>query len=218
MTLDDNLSRRGGIERRLFVVRHAETYANRYGSDARLHAPAGVPEGSLTDRGKLQARALAAYLTEQPFSAVFSSSAPRCIETLAPFLEIKTHRSPPVAVRDELLEIKNDNIAILVGFLEGRPPVRGSDWHEEPADYLGRIRGVLDEILSITEGDVLVVAHHGTNNTILSILANASGWKYQHQENACVNVVTLRNDKTYLLKAVNSLSHLPRELQGTFSG
>ena len=61
-------------ERRLILVRHAETYSNRHGRDAHLHVPEGVSPMSLTDRGRRQAEALALTLAGYTFSAVHRSS------------------------------------------------------------------------------------------------------------------------------------------------
>lgn len=208
-------------EKRLFLVRHGETYSNRHGAEAHLHTPAGVSPFALTERGRWQAEALAAVLGRERFVAVFCSSAQRCRETLEPFLAAGHFPSTSVAVHDGLLEIDNDIVA-LIHHLSGRVPdpsyrpthgFGGTRVPPETAEeYAARVRSVLDIVLAAPEGDVLVLAHHGTNNTLMAQLLGGAPWEFRHQENTCVNVVRIGIDRRAHLERVNCVAHLPPSL------
>lgn len=60
---------------RILVVRHGETVTNRQGVFC------GHSETELTDRGRLQARALGRRIANEPIAAVFTSGLGRAIET-----------------------------------------------------------------------------------------------------------------------------------------
>ena len=201
--------------RRLVLVRHGETYLNRHGRDAHLHTPAGKSEMSLTDQGRRQAEALAVSLAGHRFSAVFCSSAPRCLETLAPFLAAGHFARESVVVHDGLLEIDND-ILVLIHHLAGtargpgcRPPEFGGSRvpPETAEEYAARVLSALDEVLAVPNGDVLVVSHHGTNNTLMAMLSGSPTWEFRHQDNTCVNVACVGADGRRL-ERVNCTAHL----------
>ena len=209
--------------RRLFLVRHGETYSNRYGREAQNHTLDGVSQHSLTERGRRQAEALAAVLAKEQFSAVYCSSALRCQETLHPYLVTGHVPREAVIFHDGLLEIDND-IVVLIHHLAGTVPTSlhdngnhefsGSRVPPETADeYVLRVCRVLTAALAVPTGDILIVSHHGTNNTIMKSLLAESSWGFRHQHNACINVVHLDTNRLAQLVVVNSVVHLSAELR-----
>jgi broad specificity phosphatase PhoE len=209
--------------RRLFLVRHGETYSNRYGREAIKHTPYGVSQHSLTERGRRQAEALVDVLTKEQFSAVYCSSALRCQETLHPYLLTGHVSRDAVIFHDDLLEIDND-IVVLIHHLAETVPTSSPDNtnHEftssrvppETAnEFEGRVCRVLSAALTVPTGDILIVSHHGTNNTIMKSLLTDSSWSFRHQHNACINVVHLDTNRLAQLVVVNSVVHLSAELR-----
>lgn len=160
---------------RLFLARHGETTWN---LEHRLQGRADTP---LTDRGRAQARALAALLADEPLAAVYASPLQRAAETARPLalrrglvpelrpelveigygvLEGRTADDPDAEIRALFAARKRDPI----GF---RPPGGGETY----AELRDRLVPFVAELQGRHAGEtVAVIGHRGTNRVLYGLL------------------------------------------------
>jgi broad specificity phosphatase PhoE len=201
---------------RLFLVRHGSTEAN----ERQPFLLQGCElNGPLTEAGQRQAAALAGFLANVEFSAIYSSPLRRASETAAAIARL---HSRSVELIDDLKECS-------VGRWEGmswdqirqRDPDHCERFLADPAserhpggesyrDLLSRVGPVFDELLVRHVGqNLLVVAHNMVNRVYL---ANLLGIDLRHarrirQMNCCVNVLEYGRDMTEAI-TINSVWHL----------
>jgi len=139
----------------IFLARHGETDWN---AQDRWQGHADTP---LNDRGREQARELAARLADVPFEAVYSSDLRRARETAE---IVADGREPAIQIEPALREID-------VGSWQGLTNAEIGDRERTDGETLDAFRDrVLAAIASIGRrhdgADVLVVAHGGCARTL----------------------------------------------------
>jgi broad specificity phosphatase PhoE len=186
------------VERRLYLVRHAE--AEMVDEAGRMWSRDPRP---LTARGRAQAADLAARFVDVPAARVHASDLPRARETA----EILAGERP-VVLHPGLREID-------LGDLEGRPadealrpaagflarPEAPAPGGESFLDVTRRAGAALDSILAGDPGDAVVVVAHGAVNRAL--LGGLMGIDPVHalrlrQDWAGVNVLDLAGGRWWL--------------------
>ncbi len=170
---------------KIILIRHAESIANAL----------GITQGQkidepLSKKGKYQALKLVHRLKNEGVGKIYSSDLKRALHTakkLSKTLKINI-------ISDKRLRERNHESETNEGFV-------------------GRCKSFLQDIKK-QQGTILVVAHGGTNRTILAISTGnrkkgAEVYNMTKQENACINVIDFKNNK-WTIKTVNDLSHLTR--------
>ena len=180
---------------RLLLCRHGQT-----GYNAALRFQGQMDE-PLSELGRQQAKLLAERLAEEPVDVAYTSDLCRAFETAEVAL---AGRDVPLH-RDERLreiafgrwegmtfaEIKDkypDDVAA-----RERDRVRYAMPGGESLEQLGqRVKGFLQEVLPLHEGrEIVIVAHGGTVNAIISTLLNIplTSWWRLRNHNANVSVL-----------------------------
>lgn len=153
------------------VARHGEAeYETELLSDA---------GGSLTRRGREQARALADSLAQRNVAMIYTSSMARAVQTA----EIVAARlGCHVLVRDELVELSVGNLAGQPDSPDAFEPVfarwrdgdltAAVDGAENGEQSVQRVSGALEEVADLHRGETaLVIAHSGVMSLVLPMLA-----------------------------------------------
>ena len=166
----------------LLLARHGETDWNR---DGRWQGHANT---ELNERGREQARALAAQLDDEPIAAVYASDLARAQETAE---LIAAPRGLDVRVDPRLREI---HFGVWEGLttaeIEERYPDQVERWRAddgsqavaggETYEQMGeRVVGALSEIAAAHPAETVLVVFHG--GPIRGLLAHASGITYGEQ-------------------------------------
>lgn len=162
----------------MVLVRHGQTAWN---LSKKLQGQQDIP---LTKEGREQAQRLSERLKDHNFEQIFSSDLSRAIHTAQ---EINKHHNLQVTIRKELREL---SLGICEGmtreeikqkypdFYEKRKKDRYNTSYPEGESYATakeRIKPFLEELESKYENNnLLIVAHEGSNRTILGILLNLS--------------------------------------------
>ena len=195
---------------RLFLIRHGETEQNISGYIQ------GQQPGVLTERGKLQAQALAQRLKSERFDYAFSSDLARAVDTLKSVLkfhpDLQIIREP--AIRERAL-----------GVYEGRP---GQCYHDEfiqsgldrlafkpeggesSLDLARRTGEFLQRMQKLPpESQVLICTHGGPITTILAALLDAAieEMLLHNFHNTSLTIVDMINGMISV-KCFNSIDHL----------
>ncbi|MCD8326039.1 MAG: histidine phosphatase family protein [Lachnospiraceae bacterium] len=156
---------------RLYIVRHGETLFNVQ------HKVQGWCDSPLTESGILQAKAVGAGLREVNFTAAFTSTSERAVDTAHAILE---GRDVPLFYSKNWKEfnfgIHEGNIEeALFGAIKNVGPqmfdVFGECGGDTSATCIARIRAGMEEIRErYPEGDILVVSHGGSIMMLASSL------------------------------------------------
>jgi broad specificity phosphatase PhoE len=156
------------VERRLYLVRHAE--APNITADGRLVSTGHSP---LSERGRRQAAALGERFAHVRTAAVHASDMPRAAETAG-----YVAGDRPVRLYEALREISLGDLdgalaeevfSTTPGFLSD--PAARLPGGETPLEVAERAGSALERILADDpERDVIVVAHGGVNRTLLGRL------------------------------------------------
>ncbi len=197
---------------KIFVVRHGQSKAN-----VGIDTGEDIVDSELSEEGIRQAERLAARLKDKEFEAIYSSDFRRAKKTA----DIINKNHGHEVIRDVRLreynfgeyldygkfiefldkEIKEKNIP-----REFISPPKG----ESGLMHRERIRKFLEEIQKKHKGDILIVAHGGTNQLIHSVLRNLT-FEEAHitpQANTCVNEFELI-DERWQCNINNCSLHLP---------
>ena len=197
----------------LYLVRHAETYGNTGADDS--------ADPVLTERGRKQAKLLAARLAELPFDAVFCSPLLRAVTTAQEILS-RQQSALPVELVPELMEHQppQDYCGLPTKKLQKICPTAVyPDRHTLPQETdetaLERAHYVIRYVRErFPEGNVLLVAH-GQFNTYLLLAAmglpKPDGFNFS-QRNACLDRILFLPDGRTKAKLVNDVSHLQEEM------
>jgi broad specificity phosphatase PhoE len=187
-------------------MRHAEvSYVREDGG------PVNPLEVSLNDEGREQARAAADVLAGLAFDLVLTSGMPRAVETaeiVAPGSELE-HRPalrelhggrlseiPPEELEREFVHAFRGVIPNESRFLRG----------ESIGELFDRVLPEIDRLVADrTWGTALAVLHGGVNRAILSYALTAERTYLGHFEQApaCINVLDVGADGTWIVRAVN---------------
>jgi broad specificity phosphatase PhoE len=204
----------------VYLIRHGETLWNREGRCQ------GVTDTPLTDKGRLQAHALAAALAEKPLSLVLSSSLQRGKETAA---IIAQKHGLSVELRDELQEWNQGRLEGLTGAeLLDQHQTYFARWRNDPAnasppggeplrDLQARAWPVIDGLRKRTlSGPVAVVSHSMTLSTILCAalgldLANIHRLKLDIASRSTITFSPFGLSAAWVLTSLNDRHHLAGE-------
>ena len=209
----------------LYLLRHGQTELSRENS----FCGAGL-DAELTEEGLEMARAFTASYCAQPWSAIYSSSMRRCIDTARTLSEATNQQ---IQVREDLREIA-------YGKWEGMTKEKvDHEFHDDYVSWLAdpawhaptggelasmiAIRGlrVVEEIKRhFADGNVLVVSHKATMRIILCGLLGIDVGRFRYRLVCPVGSVSIVEFTTHgpLLVALADRSHLSaglRSLPGT---
>jgi len=196
----------------LILVRHGETEYNR------ADVFRGRVDLPLNERGRLQAQAAAAYLSDLPFEAFYSSPLRRSMETASTIAGQHGGRAHPL----------EPFIDVDYGLWSGKSveevragwPDVFSAWVENPAEVVfpegesmlavrQRLREGLEGLARRHEGRVLLVGHKLINRVIICIvlgLPTQAIWKVE-QSNGAINVIR-HGERGWVLSRMNDTAHL----------
>lgn len=205
--------------RRLFLMRHGETYEPR--PDTRLPGPAEDPELPLTPRGRERLAEVARWMAPAPIEVAFASPYRRAqdtarfvaeprglgVDTLEHLKELAVHGPEGGTLGDvarRYVELIRDLAA------HGEYQVRldcGRTLGEIVDAALDDLRGALAR----TEGPLLVVAHGGLNRFLLGRWLGMPALRAIaiEQNFACVNIVEFVGSGQPWVRALNATLHDP---------
>jgi broad specificity phosphatase PhoE len=196
----------------LVLVRHGETEFNR------ADVFRGRTDLPLNERGKLQARAAAGYLSGLPFSAFFSSPLLRSMETAE---EIAAPHRGKVEPNDFFIDVDYGLWSgKSVGEIRDSWPQGFALWASDPENAVfpdgesmmevrERLRKGLDRLSGEHDGRVLLVGHKLINRVILCIILGlpTSGiWRVE-QSNGAINIIS-KGERGWMIQCMNDTSHL----------
>jgi uncharacterized phosphatase len=175
------------------LVRHGETDWNREG---RLQGREDIP---LNETGKKQAETIAAFLVQEGWDRVISSPLARALETAR---IIGAKLGIPIVEVEEAFTERDFGVAsgllkeeIAVRFPEG--DVHGKeDWEALRARAMN---GLENLALKYPDGRLILVAHGGIINSILSVVSKGiTGTGKTVLKNGSVNQIRYKNDQWIL--------------------
>jgi probable phosphoglycerate mutase len=194
------------MRRRLYLMRHAEV------SYVGQRDPETV---RLTERGLEQAAAARGALEDVRFDLVVTSSLPRTLETatiVAPESEIEQLHAFDEWRGGRLDDVPRDELEeLFVGALAITDESQQFLGGESLGEALDRVLPALDELVEREWETALAVFHGGINRILLSH-ALAGGRTYFgnfEQAPACINVLDLGGDGTWVVRTVNYIPYDP---------
>jgi broad specificity phosphatase PhoE len=194
------------VRRRLYLMRHAEV------SYVGHHDPEAV---SLTGRGREQAAAAHRALREIDFDLVVTSGLPRTRETaevVAPGAELQAWPEFDEWRGGRLDDVPQEEWeGLFVGSLEVRDESTRFLGGESLGEALDRVLPAFERLVERDWDTALAVFHGGVNRIVLSH-ALAGGRAYFgtfEQAPACINVLDLGEDGTWIVRTVNYIPYDP---------
>ena len=186
---------------RLYIIRHGETIENRKGIIQ------GHNQGTLTDDGLAQAKAIAKRLAEEPVDVIYSSDLKRAYDTAK---EIAAYHSNIPFIT--IASLRERNFGELQGAHESiwDPDNLPSSVETSEAFEL-RAKGVLEELLGKHPNKRVLVTTHGS--IAGRIVKAITGQRPQELCgtslcNASLTIIEIRPDWSYDLVLLNSTEHL----------
>lgn len=171
---------------RIVLIRHGESEANRL----------GIKQGktidtSLSELGRKQAGRVAERLKNEKIDLIYASNLKRARETAE---AIAKHHNLNVIIDERLTEADEDK----------------SDVERQIRDVKSFMKDLEDK-----EGNIVIVAHGGTNRTFLAISTGnrkKGGMiaRRAKQGNSCINILE-RKDGKYKIELINCLGHLDKD-------
>ena len=192
----------------LVWVRHGETDWNKAG---RLQGREDIP---LNDYGRLQAKTLGQYLAKKaPWDGIITSPLSRARET-AEIISVATGTSVPMVVMEDLIERGYGQISGLTRAEREARATEGSYPDMESFEAMSaRVRRAMEEIRrGWTDARLIVVAHGGTINVVLSLI---SGGKVGTGKTVLANAsfsTTFYQDHRWVLQSYNQLAPTTSEV------
>jgi broad specificity phosphatase PhoE len=163
---------------RLWFIRHGEVQADLVG------AFIGRTEANLSDLGRHQAEAVAAYLESAHLDAILCSPRKRALDTAAPLAKQRNMR---LDIRAGFAEMHyGEWEGLFWPQIEARDPSFAKTWQAEPAKtptpggesvvtFTERVHQELEKVLEEFRGrSVGLVSHAGTNRAVLGHLLGLS--------------------------------------------
>ena len=194
------------VRRRLYLMRHAEvSYVGERDPEV-VH---------LTERGLEQAAAAHRALNDVSFDLVVTSGLIRTLETAAVVVPGREPEQWPAFAEwrgGRLDDVPPDELEeLFVGSLQVRDEAARFLGGESLGEALDRVLPALDELVSREWRTALAVFHGGVNRILLS-QALAGGRAYFgtfEQAPACINVLDLGADGTWIVRTVNYIPYDP---------
>ena len=199
---------------RVFLARHGATVLT---DEDRFAGSVNVPLG---DKGREQARCLAARLGDEKIVAVYASDLDRAVETAT--ILAQPHRLP-VVQRPEFREISHGRWEQMTRQEVLRDfPREAAMWDDDPFSFapLGGETGLavtaralpaLVELVKVHAGEsFVVVSHKATIRLVLSLLLGFDPRRYRDnldQSPAALNIVDFREPTRARLTLFNDTSH-----------
>ena len=194
------------MRRRLYLMRHAEV------SYVGERDPEVV---RLTERGLEQAAAAQRALADVAFDVVVTSGLPRTLETAAIVVPGLEHEQWPGFAEwrgGRLDDVPLDELEqLFVGSLQVQDETARFLGGESLGEALDRVLPAFDELVEREWETALAVFHGGVNRILLSH-ALAGGRTYFgtfEQAPACINVLDLGGDGTWIVRTVNYIPYDP---------
>jgi alpha-ribazole phosphatase len=179
---------------RLYLIRHGEVEG---ATSGKLLGRTDTP---LSERGLEQSRQLAEVLSTAQLSAVYSSDLQRArmtAETIAKQCELQIQVSAAWREIDmgewegRTIAALHDDAPLRIGQLFENPASFKYPGGESFADFTARVRGGIDQLLTIhTSGNVALVVHGGVCRAIIGTMLGVPmrNWLRLAQEYGCLNV------------------------------
>ncbi len=190
------------MTRTLYLVRHGE----------QLDAEHGIPDGSLSPRGELQAKAIAERLRHIQFDAAWHSPLKRAEETA----RVMTDMVPSLESQPSSLLLD----CVPTGRVEGMPEVYNSYFDAYTDDEVEAGRAQMDDATAEflghkSEQRELIVTHNFVIAWFVREAMDAPEWRWLglNQVNCGLTVIQQRPGRPWSLLVHNDLSHLPPELR-----
>lgn len=197
----------------IYLTRHGETEWNL------AHRFQGQLDSPLTEKGRMQASWLGERLADVEFSAIYSSSSNRALDTAK---IVRGQRDMPIEPRAELMEI-------MLGKWEGReiqgievddkqnfkyfwnqPHLYKPEVGETFEDVINRSYKILEEIKEKHEGNVLVVCHGIVLKSILCAVEKKpikELWKGPFMVQTSLTILEATTDGFDIIKAGDTSHH-----------
>ncbi|PIN74083.1 histidine phosphatase family protein [Candidatus Woesearchaeota archaeon CG10_big_fil_rev_8_21_14_0_10_45_16] len=183
---------------RLIITRHGETEENVKGILQGQLLP-----GKLTERGKEQARKVAARFKDEKIDAIYTSDLARAIDTAREIA--KYHPDTPFYIVEELRERD-------FGSQNGRLKSEiGKEYAEDVESYQVlqvRTKKIIDEAYNkFPDGTVVFVAHGATNRSLISNIIRKPEDEIARLDNTGVTICNLKEDQDHEIELFNCTAH-----------
>ncbi len=187
---------------KLILTRHGETIENK------KRIIQGHLGGSLSKKGKEQARKLALRLKDEKIDAIYSSDLKRAADTAKEIANY--HKNTGFFLVKELRERTH-------GKYDGKKADK-VDWKNPPecfekiSDIKIRAKKIIDYAYKKYKNSTVVfVGHSAINRTIIGIIKGKdfeSIEDMERQDNTAVNIFEIREDNKHLVYLINCTKHL----------
>ncbi len=204
----------------LIIVRHGQSEGNR----DRMFT--GHGPSPLTERGREEARAVAARIATDPVDAIFSSDLPRAVQTAEP-LAATTGIAivQDAALREKnfgdltgkrFVEIETEYPDVWRGLL-ARDPMYQPPGGESHAECRARVGGFLSRLFESHPSGRVVLVSHGVaiNHMLYSLLhvpSDSPSPAVFQIDNCSIQRAIRQADGTVRMMAINDTAHLLTEL------
>jgi len=195
---------------KLIIFRHGETEGNLNG------VIFGQTETTLTDRGRSQARQLAARLGSEAVTGIISSDLIRARDTMGIVSEYHHAIAPVLDINLRERSWGNFEGRMVSEYNTALESYPGKFWDFEPPGgeslvaLRARARLFLESLKDLErDGTYLISGHHSINKAVISEVLSYSleDWRSFDQHNTCVNVLEITSDGCKSI-CVNCIKHL----------
>lgn len=191
----------------IYLVRHGEQ------QDAEF----GLPDGPLSEKGKLQAAAIGDRLSKVPFTGAWHSPLQRASET-ARIIETKLGDT---AIESNALLFDCYPSGPTSDMPKAFEPFFGGVTEQEIDAGRAQMADATSDFLAPARGDRhdLLITHNFVIGWFVREVLDAPEWRWLgiNQENCGLTVIRVRSAKPPVLVTHNDLGHLPPELRSTIT-
>ncbi len=186
---------------KLFLVRHGQTEENEKGL-VQGHLP-----GTLSGKGKKQAKKLALRLKDKKIDAIYSSDLARALDTAKEIAKYHKLKVKPVKA------IRERDMGKFVGKKMDRVDLaRMPDHVETRKSMRSRAKRFLEKVYKKSpKGTVLFVGHAGINKALMTVILDrpaAYMGKIGYPKNTALNLFEIRPKKGNIVHLVGCTKHL----------